>query len=206
MNIEEIARVCGGGAPPIRNGRPPPTRAGRNGPRPSRLCARRRRRVRAFDPLVPEDDGSEFWTALDRDVEHHGRRRSDHDLLASEAHSRSSTGTKVPRSGRTSGGEVDRKACGLHEHLQPGRHAPRRRRGATDAPYGGGCWLPSPTPQSSRTPSSVATAAHLCPPSWLRRSESYDEVRRCVQRVLELPANRLLLTHGGPTDPSAFEA
>ena len=25
-----------------------------------------------FDPLVPEDDGSEFWTALDRDVEHHG--------------------------------------------------------------------------------------------------------------------------------------
>ena len=48
--------------------------------------------------------------------------------------------------------------------------------------------------------------ARLCPPSWLRKTESYDEVRRLVQRVLEFPANRLLLTHGGPTDPSAFEA
>ena len=47
--------------------------------------------------------------------------------------------------------------------------------------------------------------ARLCPPSWLRKNESYDEVRRLVQRVLEFPANRLLLTHGGPTDPSALE-
>ena len=48
-------------------------------------------------------------------------------------------------------------------------------------------------------------SARLCPPSWLRKKESYDEVRRSVQRVLEFPANRLLLTHGGPTDPNAME-
>jgi glyoxylase-like metal-dependent hydrolase (beta-lactamase superfamily II) len=48
-------------------------------------------------------------------------------------------------------------------------------------------------------------AARLCPPSWLRKQESYDEHRRSAQRILNLPATRLLLTHGGPVDPGALE-
>jgi glyoxylase-like metal-dependent hydrolase (beta-lactamase superfamily II) len=48
-------------------------------------------------------------------------------------------------------------------------------------------------------------AARLCPRTWLRKEESYDEVRRSVQRLLRFPATRLLLTHGGPIDPGAVQ-
>jgi glyoxylase-like metal-dependent hydrolase (beta-lactamase superfamily II) len=47
--------------------------------------------------------------------------------------------------------------------------------------------------------------ARLCPPSWLGKGDSMDEVRAAVHRVLKFPENRLLLTHGGPMEPSALE-
>jgi hypothetical protein len=47
--------------------------------------------------------------------------------------------------------------------------------------------------------------ARLLPHSWIREVDSYDEVRGAVHSVLKFPATRLLLTHGGPMEPSALE-
>jgi glyoxylase-like metal-dependent hydrolase (beta-lactamase superfamily II) len=45
--------------------------------------------------------------------------------------------------------------------------------------------------------------AGLSPASWLRKGESVEEQRASVERALKRKPERLLLTHGGPTDPSA---
>lgn len=44
--------------------------------------------------------------------------------------------------------------------------------------------------------------AAMCPSTWVRRSESIEPAREAVQRLLARRPERLLLTHGGPTDPS----
>jgi glyoxylase-like metal-dependent hydrolase (beta-lactamase superfamily II) len=48
--------------------------------------------------------------------------------------------------------------------------------------------------------------ATLFPPTWARRNqEIIDAARRAVRELMERRPDRLLLTHGGPTDPSALE-
>ena len=47
--------------------------------------------------------------------------------------------------------------------------------------------------------------AALCPPTWVRRSESFEPARAAVRELMERKPARLLLTHGGPTDPKALE-
>jgi glyoxylase-like metal-dependent hydrolase (beta-lactamase superfamily II) len=162
-----------------------------------------------FDPLVPEGDASEFWTALDADVEHHGAPAI---LITIFWHVRSSQQI-LDRYEGASLWAHEPAAEWVEERV---RYTNTFRQG--DALPGGveslpmhhmeeaAYWLPS---HSATVVGDTILAhdgrAHLCPPRWLRKEESYDEVRRCVQRVLEFPANRLLLTHGGPTDPRALE-
>ncbi len=45
----------------------------------------------------------------------------------------------------------------------------------------------------------------LCPPTWVRKSETFEPAREAVRELLARKPKRLLLTHGGPTDPSALE-
>ena len=47
--------------------------------------------------------------------------------------------------------------------------------------------------------------AALCPPTWVRRSESFEPARAAVRELIARAPARLLLTHGGPTDPKALE-
>ena len=47
--------------------------------------------------------------------------------------------------------------------------------------------------------------AALCPPTWVRKSETFEPAREAVRTLLERKPERLLLTHGGPTNPSALE-
>jgi glyoxylase-like metal-dependent hydrolase (beta-lactamase superfamily II) len=47
--------------------------------------------------------------------------------------------------------------------------------------------------------------AAICPPTWVRKSETIAPARAAVRRLLERRPERLLLTHGGPTDPAALE-
>jgi glyoxylase-like metal-dependent hydrolase (beta-lactamase superfamily II) len=162
-----------------------------------------------FDPLVPEGDASEFWTALDRDVEHHGPPAI---LITIYWHVRSSQEILDRYDGSTlwayepAAKWIGKRARYTNTFSQgdplPGGVEALPMHHMEEAAY----WLPS---HSATVVGDTILAhdgrAHLCPKRWLRKEESYDEVRRCVQRVLEFPANRLLLTHGGPTDPKALE-
>lgn len=46
--------------------------------------------------------------------------------------------------------------------------------------------------------------AELCPPTWVRKSETFELAEEAVRRLVERSPKRLLLTHGGPTDPAAL--
>lgn len=47
--------------------------------------------------------------------------------------------------------------------------------------------------------------AALCPPTWVRKNETFEPARAAVGELMERKPDRLLLTHGGPMDPSALE-
>jgi glyoxylase-like metal-dependent hydrolase (beta-lactamase superfamily II) len=162
-----------------------------------------------FDPLTPAGGEEEFWAAIDRDVEHHGppailitifwHVRSSQQLL--DRYPGSTLWAHEPavdwvgeRAQYTNTFTVGEKLPGGVEAL-PMHHY-------EEVAY----WLPDHSATVvGDTILGYDGRARLCPPSWLRKEESYDEVRLSVQRLLDYPANRLLLTHGGPTDPSALE-
>jgi glyoxylase-like metal-dependent hydrolase (beta-lactamase superfamily II) len=48
-------------------------------------------------------------------------------------------------------------------------------------------------------------AAALCPPTWVRKNESFEPAREAARGLMARTPARLLLTHGGPMDPSALE-
>jgi glyoxylase-like metal-dependent hydrolase (beta-lactamase superfamily II) len=47
--------------------------------------------------------------------------------------------------------------------------------------------------------------AELCPPTWVRTAETFDAAEEAVRELMKRKPERLLLTHGGPTDPAALE-
>jgi glyoxylase-like metal-dependent hydrolase (beta-lactamase superfamily II) len=47
--------------------------------------------------------------------------------------------------------------------------------------------------------------AAMCPATWVRRSETIEPAKEAVRQLLERGPDRLLLTHGGPTDPAKLE-
>ena len=162
-----------------------------------------------FDPLVPPDDPDAFWGALDGDVAHHGAPAI---LISVYWHVRSS-----------------REILDRYEGATLWAHAPARRGMRNRVEYtetfsdgdrlpGGveaiamhhmneaAFWLPRH--RALLLGDSVIAAdggATLCPPKWLRKSESVEEQRASVERALERDPERLLLTHGGPLDPAALE-
>lgn len=46
--------------------------------------------------------------------------------------------------------------------------------------------------------------AELCPPTWVRKSETFAAAEEAVRELIARAPDRLLLTHGGPTDLKAF--
>jgi glyoxylase-like metal-dependent hydrolase (beta-lactamase superfamily II) len=46
--------------------------------------------------------------------------------------------------------------------------------------------------------------AELCPPTWVRQSETLDAAREAGRGLMTWRPSRLLLTHGGPTDPKSL--
>jgi glyoxylase-like metal-dependent hydrolase (beta-lactamase superfamily II) len=47
--------------------------------------------------------------------------------------------------------------------------------------------------------------AALCPPTWVRKSETFEPAREAVRELMARKPDRLLLTHGGPMDPAALD-
>jgi glyoxylase-like metal-dependent hydrolase (beta-lactamase superfamily II) len=162
-----------------------------------------------FDPLIPGGEEDAFWRALDSDVEHHGPPAI---LITIHWHVRSSQQILDRYEGSTlwahkpAARKVGNRVRYTNTFVQgdelPGGVEALPMHHMDEAAY----WLPGhKATVLGDTILGHDDRASLLPARWLRKSESYDEVRRSVQRVLKFPATRLLLTHGGPTDPSALE-
>ena len=162
-----------------------------------------------FDPLAPPDDAGAFWDALDGDVAHHGPPAI---LISVYWHVRSSREILDRYEGATlwAHAPARRGMRNRIEYTTTFNHGDRLPGGVeaiamhhmNEAAF----WLPKH--RALLLGDSVIAAdgvATLCPRQWLRKSESVEGQRASVERALERKPERLLLTHGGPMDPTSLE-
>jgi glyoxylase-like metal-dependent hydrolase (beta-lactamase superfamily II) len=137
-----------------------------------------------FDPLVPMEDRDRFFAALDRDVERAGRRVR---ILLTVADHRRSSAELAERYD----GTVDEPAAGVETALERW----------DERVY----WLPA---QSALVFGDLVIARSdglELPRTWIGE-EHYDEVRDGLRSLLELPVERVLVTHGEPVLENGREA
>jgi len=163
-----------------------------------------------FDPLVPDDETERFWEAMDRDVEHHGPPAI---LITLYWHVRSSQEIADRYEGTTVWahepaaewvGERTRytNTFTAGDSRPAGTEAlPMHRAG--EVAY----WLPRHNSVVfGDTILRHGDRATLFPPTWVhQKQEIIDAATQAVRELMQRSPDRLLLTHGGPTDPSALE-
>lgn len=159
-----------------------------------------------IDPLVPEepDEEARFWHALDRDVERCGVPV--HVLVTVFWHTRSAArlveryGARVHAvTGARSA--IARRAGIVHETFRPGDPlpggviaCPTSRR--NEVVY----WIPA---YGALVPGDVilgdeSGGLRLCPASWLPRGQDHALLRTSLRPLLDLPVERVLVSHGTP--------
>lgn len=156
------------------------------------------------DPIVPPEDTARFWAALDRDVEAVGK--GVHVLVTVFWHTRStrelverySARVWAPARGkqaiaRRAGSVTD--AFGADERLPAGIVAFGTAR-ANEVVY----WIPE---HDAVVPGDVLLGApeggiRLCPKSWLPERTSQAELAASLRPLLDLPVERVLVSHGEP--------
>jgi glyoxylase-like metal-dependent hydrolase (beta-lactamase superfamily II) len=167
------------------------------------------------DPLVPEEEpageAERFWDALDRDVRRGGG--DVHVLVTVFWHVRSTAavveryGARVwaPRSGKTA---IERRAGVVTDAFRPddplpGRLQAFRTARAAEVVY----WLPE---HRALVPGDVLIAdedgLRLCPAAWLPEKKTLEDLRESLRPVLELPVERVLVSHGEPVLENAGTA
>lgn len=164
-----------------------------------------------IDPLVPSErtQAARFWEALDRDVERAGVPL--HVLVTVFWHARSA-------------GEIVRRYDGRLHVVSRARAATQRRTGAvTDVfrpgePLPGGVqalasgratevvyWIPQH--QAVVAGDVILGNEHgelrLCPQSWLPSSVDHARLREALRPLLDLPVERVLVSHGDPVTEDA---
>ena len=157
-----------------------------------------------IDPLVPPEDSARFLNALHRDVERVGRPV--HVLITIFWHTRSaaalverySARVWAPTSGRAA---VARRAGTVTDPFRPGDPLPggiaafyTARR--TEVVY----WIPQ---HGALVPGDVLLGdgkggVRMCPESWLPDKIGHAELAASLRPLLELPVERVLLSHGEP--------
>jgi hypothetical protein len=162
-----------------------------------------------FDPLVPSGEEDAFWAALDGDIQHHGPPAI---LIKVYWHARSSQEILDRYPGSTLWAHKP-AIRGLGKRVQytdifeageklPGGVEALAMHHMNEAAF----WLPSH--RALVLGDSVVGydgRAELSPSTWLRTRETVEEQRASVQRAMDRDPERLLLTHGGPTDPAALQ-
>jgi glyoxylase-like metal-dependent hydrolase (beta-lactamase superfamily II) len=164
------------------------------------------------DPLVPPEEAERFWRALDSDVAAAGKPV--HVLVTVYWHTRNAREVAdrydghvwAPTRGR---GAIERRAGRAPDLFRPGE------------PLTGGVeafataraaevvfWIPE---HRTLVPGDVILGAEggglrLCPASWLSGKTSLDQLRESLLPLLDLPAERVLVSHGDPVLANGREA
>jgi glyoxylase-like metal-dependent hydrolase (beta-lactamase superfamily II) len=168
--------------------------------------------VALIDPLVPVDEPDRFWRALDRDVERVGG--DVHVLVTVFWHVRSTAalveryGARVwaPTRGR---GAIERRAGRVTDAYRPGDPLPG---GIEALPTARAAevvlWIPA---HGTLVPGDVLLGddrggLRLCPASWLPEKTSREALAESLRPLLELPVERVLVSHGEPVLTAARAA
>jgi glyoxylase-like metal-dependent hydrolase (beta-lactamase superfamily II) len=160
--------------------------------------------VALIDPLVPSNEADHFWRALDRDVKRAGG--TVHVLITIFWHARS-TAALAERYGAhvwastSARAAVARRAGNVTETFRPGDPLPggiealgTARR--TEVVY----WVPT---YRTLVPGDVllgdgSGGVRMCPESWLPERVGHAELAASLRPLLELPVDRVLVSHGEP--------
>ena len=156
------------------------------------------------DPLVPPEDEARFWKALDRDVSRAGT--PPHVLVTLHYHARSAgalaaryPGARVwaPRRGRAA---VERRDVRVTDPFRPGEPLPGGVEGyATARSSEVVFWIPE---HRAVVPGDVLLGddggLRTCPDSWLPDGTDGAALRESLRPLLDLPVERVLLSHGDP--------
>jgi glyoxylase-like metal-dependent hydrolase (beta-lactamase superfamily II) len=140
------------------------------------------------DPLVPPEDEERFWHALDRDVERTGKPV--HVLVTVHWHSRSAEPIAA-RYGGEVGGDLPHGVEGYAAvHFE-------------ETVF----WIPA---HGTLVFGDVVLGAddggvRLCPESWLEDA-THAQLKDALRPLLELPVERLLVSHGEPVLEGAHAA
>jgi hypothetical protein len=155
------------------------------------------------DPLVPPEDEARFWRALDRDVERASRPVQI--LLTTIWHGRSSEAI-VERYG----GEIwaHEESLGIERETAPtrtfelGAGLPGGVEAFPAVRYECVLWIPAHAALvfPDVLVGDEAGGVALCPESWLAEGERGDRagLRATLAPLLDLPVERLLVSHGEP--------
>jgi hypothetical protein len=160
--------------------------------------------VLLIDPLVPPDEADLFWRVLDRDVERAGRPV--HVLVTIFWHSRSAAdivgryGGRLwaPRRARAA---IERRTRAVTDVFRPGEPLPGGAEAfATARGTEVVCWLPE---HRALVPGDVILGAEggglrLCAESWLPEGTGHARLRGSLRPLLDLPVERVLVSHGEP--------
>jgi hypothetical protein len=157
-----------------------------------------------IDPLVPPEDTERFWAALDRDVERNGGAVEI--LLTVFWHVRSTAEVQARYGARawatrTSRPAVARRTKTTIESFRPGDPLPGGVQAFPTARTNEVVfWLPR---HRALVPGDVligdgAGSVRMCPESWLPGSTGHRELAATLRPLLELPVERILLSHGDP--------
>lgn len=164
-----------------------------------------------IDPLVPEQqaEAARFWEALDRDVERAGVPV--HVLVTVFYHVRSADEVVRRYDGRLHVVSRARTAIGKRTDVaadvfRPGDPLPGGVEAlssgrATEVVY----WIPR---HRALVPGDVILGREggglrLCPESWLPSSIGHAKLRAALRPLLELPVERVLVSHGEPVTRNA---
>jgi hypothetical protein len=157
-----------------------------------------------IDPLVPSGEEEQFWRALDRDV-----RRVEgevHVLVTVFWHVRSTPALVDRYSARvwapsTSRAAVERRSGVVTDVFRPGDRVPGaiesfRTARRTEVVF----WIPE---HRALVAGDVllgdgAGGVRMCPESWLPEKTGHRELAESLEPLLELPVQRILVSHGEP--------
>lgn len=165
-----------------------------------------------IDPLVPPEDDERFWRALDRDVQRGGG--AVHVLVTVFWHTRSAAamveryGARIWAPSRARAA-IARRAGAVTDVFRYGDPLPGGIEALATARAGEVVfWIPW---QAALVPGDVLLGdgeggVRLCPASWLPEGKGQAELAVSLAPVLELPVERVLVSHGEPVLDGASRA